>query len=79
MKVTFRNDSYLFTHGKAPKGVGMWIFEVVFSDQLGTYSTGERIFATGTFTDAKRQAKQLAVTEARTVGACREVFLDIQG
>jgi hypothetical protein len=79
MKTTFRNDSYINSHGKNPKGFGRWIFEVVFSDCLGSYCNGEMIEATGTFAAAKKSAKQQALAEAKTIGTCREVFLDVQG
>ena len=78
MKVTFDTGSYMFSHGVAPKGKGLWIFEVTFSDRLGSYTGGNTIKVSESFTNAKREAKREALAEARTVGACREVLLNVQ-
>jgi hypothetical protein len=48
-------DEYVNSHGKAPRGSGMWAFEVNGTDGDGRY-TSETYFISGKFADAKREA-----------------------
>jgi hypothetical protein len=61
MAPKFDQDSvkdYTFTHGKAPKGIGGWLFG------LGRNGSWTEISYFGTFTEAKKQAMR----EARALG-----------
>lgn len=53
--ITFSNDKYLFSHGKAPRGCGQWAF------QLGR--NGRMVFWFGTLSDAKKAVKDIAKRE----------------
>ena len=53
MKIEFRNDEYIKSHGKAPKGYGSWAFAASRNpDPL------DLKFFHGTLTQAKAQAKE---------------------
>jgi len=82
MKTTFRNDEYVRSHGKNPQGFGMWAFRVVLLGNSGEYSDLEGcqpLFYTGTLTQAKKQVKERAMLEAKQVGRCREILVDVLG
>jgi hypothetical protein len=48
--MTFHTEQYRFSHGKAPRGTGRWMFE--FSDRPDSTRFAT---VTGTYTDAKRR------------------------
>jgi hypothetical protein len=48
-------SQYEFSHGHKPKGRGLWMFEMLFTDGNGSYST-ETVQADGTLSEAKRAA-----------------------
>lgn len=48
-------ERYEFSHGKKPKGRGAWMFEMTGTDGEGRYTT-ETLRASGTLTEARRQA-----------------------
>jgi hypothetical protein len=50
MKATFHTEQYRFSHGKAPRGTGRWMFE--FSDRPDS-TRFTTVF--GTYTEAKKK------------------------
>ena len=46
---------YEFTHGKKPRGYGLWMFEILATDNRGSYLT-ETIGRYGTMAEAKKLA-----------------------
>ena len=52
MKIEFRNDEYIKSTGKAPKGTGLW----AFADKQNPDPMEVKFF-NGTLTQAKAQAK----------------------
>lgn len=54
--VSFSTSQYQFSHGKMPRGTGMWAFEFA----------GVTVFAPGTMSFA--EAKKWATAEAKTRG-----------
>jgi len=54
-------NQYIFSHGKAPRGYGMWAFEVA----------DREYFYTGNFAEAKKEAFK----EARNQGVSEIVIL----
>ncbi len=62
MKVTVNATNYRFSHGRSPKGTGMWMFlrflnqeELVVAEGFGTYSDVRA--------KAIAKAKELGITE----------------
>ena len=56
--VTIRTSQYVFSHGREPRGWGMWVFEI----------DGERFCHAGKYSDAKKSAVAMArVRNATTV------------
>ena len=51
MKFEFNTMPYQRVHGKAPKGCGLWIFDI----------EGTIFEASGTLTEAKRKVKEMAL------------------
>jgi len=80
MKVTFRHDEYIRSHGKSPKGFGSWAFNVTLCDGNGSYSAGneEPVFITGTLTHAKKTMR-LRAKAMNDTSRCREILVDVLG
>ena len=80
MKVTFRNDDYVRSHGKNPKGFGYWAFRTTLCDGRGGYSDGEAqpVFVTGTLTNAKKEMR-CRVKSMNECSRCREIIIDVLG
>lgn len=58
--ITFSNDDFIATHGKAPRGYGNWAFRAG-----GVY--GKVFFTfTGTLADAKAAARRVAAAHGIT-------------
>ena len=76
MKTTFRNDEYVNSHGRDPKGHGMWVFRITLSDGNGSYSDGGFLNVTGTLTAAKKEAR-LRAKAMNDCSRCREVLIDV--
>ncbi len=61
---------YEASHGKKPRGYGLWFFEILATDDRGAYLT-ETIDRYGTLTEAKRLAiKSLKSTVGRVKTIC---------
>ena len=52
---TFTNK-YRWSHGRNPRGKGMWVFEITFVRQGEYRYTTEEVHSTGMYTQAKRNA-----------------------
>lgn len=53
--MTTETGLYENTHGKSPKGYGLWWFKITGTDNKGSYTTDE-LSATGKLTEAKAAA-----------------------
>ena len=73
MKTKFNTDDFLRAHGKSPKGTGLWFFTAVGHDGSGSFTDLGTQEVHGTFTQAKREAKQAFVAEAEMCGRVKEV------
>ena len=59
MKVKFTTASFERSHGRQPKGFGAWAFQTTTHDTAyESELTGEVQFFTGTFTEARNEARQ---------------------
>lgn len=59
MKVTFNTADFEATHGRKPKGDGLWTFEIVYENGRGGFAFDEFRF-NGKFAEAKRAARRQA-------------------
>jgi len=51
IKIEFDTTSYVFSHGRSPRGYGSWAFD---------WGTGPQFAPTGTYAEAKRWASETA-------------------
>ena len=59
MKVKFTTRQFERTHGRTPKGFGAWAFQATTHDTaFESELTGEVQFFTGTFTEARAEARR---------------------
>jgi len=66
MKIQLSSHDYINTHGKPPRGYGLWVFACdVYVENRGWTFVG-RIGATGNFADARKQVKEHVVREAKS-------------
>ena len=65
---------YQFSHGKEPKGSGLWAFEVTGTDGDGAYTT-ETYFISGKYGDAKKEAVKRFKQECSAVKEITEVVV----
>lgn len=59
-KLTVDTEEYVLSHGRSPRGIGLWMF---MAHRNGAWTT---IQAHGKYADALKAAK----AEARTIGGC---------
>lgn len=77
MRVQFDTESvasYEFANGRKPRGEGAWMFDVVWGDGNGSY-TSETVTTHGTFAQAKAEAMRYARHEKP--GAAREAMVSV--
>lgn len=75
MKVKFDSQDFELAHGKKPKGFGLWFFEATMDDHCGSFSGLGKFEVSGTFSEAKKAAKEHFCSEAATVGRAKEVLI----
>ena len=79
MRCTHRNNDYVNTHGKQPRGFGGWAFSVtLYAGNRGYTDLGIK-FATGSFAAARKQVQDEAIREARNIGGAMEVQTETLG
>ena len=67
MKRHHKNNDYVNTHAKDPRGFGAWMFAVdVYSVRQCEWVHHEILGATDTFARARKQVQDQALLEART-------------
>lgn len=74
MKVKFNVESYVASHGRAPRGTGRWLFDMVGSNERGASTAFEMFSVYGSYTEAKRAARERARVEAAAVGDVKVVY-----
>lgn len=52
------NEVYRMTHGKAPKGYGYWLFEIIGIDKMGN-TIVETVIGRGNLSRARERACEL--------------------
>ncbi len=57
---------YEFSHGRKPKGRGMWVLDVTGTDGRGAY-TSERYMIAGTLANARKEAARRLKQECSRV------------
>jgi hypothetical protein len=78
--VRFTAHDYIGSYGKAPKGRGCWAFALTAEVGGEWYPAPETIFATGTLSEAKAQAKQKALDMIQSLKVeTKSIELDILG
>lgn len=78
MKTTFNTTEYEASHGRKPRGLGAWAFRIIGTDGSGSYTTLKHCyFTTGTYMEAKRNAKSEGTIEAACVGRVRELVIEV--
>ena len=55
LSVTTETTEYEFSHGKKPKGYGLWILSLAISDGRGSWTT-EEYSGTGTLAEVRKLA-----------------------
>lgn len=66
MKIEFKTGNYLFTHGRAPRGRGTWLFEY----------EGYKFQHIGSYTEAKAACRK-AVIEAAPADYSATVYVEV--
>ena len=51
--MTINTSQYELSHGRKPKGRGLWALEITFTDNQGRYGT-ETVWANGTLAEARK-------------------------
>ncbi len=75
MKVKFTTAPFERTHGRTPKGFGAWAFQATTSETaFDSELTGEVQFFTGTFTEARANARRFFGNPASAVTDVEAVF-----
>ena len=62
MAVEFNTTDYVFSHGRAPRGVGAWAFSFVRHPEMD-----QMFWVNGSFAEAKRVMRARAVAEGHRV------------
>jgi hypothetical protein len=70
MKTT--TGTYENTHGRKPRGYGLWALNVTGTDGQGSYTT-ETYFITGKLTDVSRQAVRRLKSDVSAVRTVTEI------
>ena len=75
MKVKFTTAPFERTHGRTPKGFGAWAFQATTHDTaFESELTGEVQFFTGTFTEARAEARRFFGNPAWAMTDVEAVF-----
>ena len=78
MKTRFTNDDYKRTHGKSPKGTGLWTFSCTAVASRGYTDIGN-LSHNGTLTEARKAIASRAKAVARDIGGVSEILIDTLG
>lgn len=66
-KVRFNTTQYVFNHGKAPRGFGLWMFQIVVGGSTLTRSSTGCMSYTHAKFEIAAKAKELGATEVRVL------------
>jgi len=77
MKIRFDKSEYVRSHGRDPKGTGMWMFDIAAGDGDGRYLDIPTQTATGTLTQAKKKIREMLKDEASMCGGLKEATVFI--
>lgn len=72
MKVTLNTSEYERSHGRKPKGRGLWMLSLTIHDGQGGYAD-EDFEYNGTLTEAKKAARD----HVRNCGRAKEVIVTV--
>ncbi len=67
-------NQYRASHQKEPRGYGKWGFDMIGTDDNGSY-TSEVVWATGNFGEAKKQAVREFKSMSRRIKTVTEVVV----
>ena len=70
--MTTTTETYENSHGRKPRGYGLWALNVTGTDGEGSYTT-ETYFITGKLTDVKRQAARRLKSDVSAVKSITEI------
>ena len=70
--MTTTTGTYENTHGRKPRGYGLWAMNVTGTDDQGSYTT-ETYFITGKLTNVKREAVRRLKSDVSAVRTVTEI------
>ena len=72
MKITL--ERYEFSHGRKPRGKGLWAVEVTGTDEKGSF-TKETYFIAGNLSDARKEAARRLKQDCDRVKRIAEIVV----
>lgn len=69
MRITYSPRPFEFSHGRKPRGRGLWAFRVCYTDATGQRQQSPDVFFDGLFSAARRAALVHARELAANAGA----------